>query len=148
NSAKGIVYVFVTALLLGLLIQRFEKNLINSERQYRNMYLSNPYPIWFLDQVSYKFISVNDAACFYYGYSKKEFLDMTIFDFHQDWEISAVERFYAKSHAAGYEFRKWCHRKKDGEPFYVNISSLLTILDEKPAIMVLVIDITENVAFE
>lgn len=148
NSAKGITYVFVTALLLGLLISKFERNLVSSERQYRNMYLSNPYPIWFLDPDSYKFISVNDAACFYYGYSRKEFLDMTIFDIHQDQEVSAVKHFFSKSNAAGYEFQKWCHLKKDGEQIYVNISSLLTILDEKPAIMVFVIDITENVVFE
>ena len=148
NSAKGITYVFVTALLLGMLISKFEHNLVSSERQYRNMYLSNPYPIWFLEPESFKFISVNDAACFYYGYSRKEFLDMTIFDIHQDQEISAVRHFFSKSNAAGYEFGKWSHLKKNGEQIYVNISSLLTILDEKPAIMVFVIDITENVVFE
>jgi PAS domain S-box-containing protein len=148
NSAKGVIYVFVTALALGLLISKFERNLVNSERQYRNMYLSNPYPIWFLDPISYQFISVNDAASFYYGYSKEEFKNMTIFDIHQALEIPAVKHFFSKSHAAGYEFAKWCHLKKDGKQIYVNISSLLTILDEKPAIMVFVIDITEKVAFE
>ena len=148
NSAKGIIYVLVTALLLGLLIGRFERNLVNSERQYRNMYLSNPYPIWFLDPETFKFISVNDAAGYYYGYSKKEFLSMSIFDIHQASDGPAVKHFFSKSNAAGYEFGKWCHLKKDGQQIFVNISSLLTILNEKPAIMVFVIDITEKVTFE
>ena len=148
NSAKGIVYVFVTALLLGVLISRFERNLVNSERQYRNMYLSNPYPIWFVDPESYRFISVNDAACYYYGYSKKEFLSMTIFEIHQEVEVPAVKHFFSKSNTAGYEFGKWRHLKKGGEQIHVNLSCLLTILNDKSAIMVFVIDITENVAFE
>jgi len=148
NSAKGIVYVIVTALLLGLLISRFERNLVNSERQYRNMYLSNPYPIWFVDPESYRFISVNDAACFYYGYTKQEFLSMTIFDIHQKFEVPEVKQFFSKSNTTGYEFEKWLHLKKNGEQIYVNISCLLTILDNSPAIMVFVIDITDIVAFE
>lgn len=148
NSAKGIIYVFVTALLLGVLVTRFEKSSLKSEKQYRDMYMSNPYPIWFFDPLSYKFLSLNDASCYYYGYTRAELLNMSIFGIHPKEDEAALKQFFTRTNSDKYELGRWCHIKKSGEPIYVNISSLLTTFNEKPAIIVLVIDITEKVTFE
>ncbi len=148
NSAKGIIYVYISAILLGLLVTRFEKRSLKSEKQYRDIYMSNPYPIWFFDPGDYKFMSLNDASCFYYGYTRAELLSMTIFDIHPKEDSAALKQFFLRANSEKYEWGRWCHLKKGGEPIYVNISSLLTTFNEKPAIMVLVIDITEKVAFE
>lgn len=148
SSAKGVVYVTITAVLLGVLVTRFEENLIKSEKQFRNMYLSNPYPIWFIDPDSYRFLSVNDAAVYYYGYTKTDFLKMTIFDIHQKNDDLLLKHFFSRTNSDQYEFAKWCHIKRNGQQLYVNVSSLLTTLEDKPAIAVFVIDISEKVAYE
>lgn len=148
NSAKGIGYVVVTGLMLGILIRRSERLLLKGEQQYKNLYLSNPYPVWFFDPHSHKVLSVNDAAISTYGYSRKEFLSMSIFDLHPPGDVNAIIQQIAKVSDQEYQFSKWCHIKKDGSPVYVNVSSLLTSMDDRPAIILLVMDITEKVAYE
>jgi PAS domain S-box-containing protein len=41
---------------------------------------SNPQPMWVFDIETLRFLEVNDAAIRHYGYSRDEFLSMTILD--------------------------------------------------------------------
>lgn len=47
---------------------------------YENSYKSNPHPMWIYDLKTLAFLDVNDAAIKHYGYSREEFLSMTIED--------------------------------------------------------------------
>ncbi len=59
-----------------------------------------------------------------------------------------LKHFFSRTNSDQYEFAKWCHIKRNGQQLYVNVSSLLTTLEDKPAIAVFVIDISEKVAYE
>jgi PAS domain S-box-containing protein len=52
----------------------------NSERRYRVLFQSAPDPVWVYDAESLRFLDVNDAAIRRYGYSRDEFLSMTLTD--------------------------------------------------------------------
>lgn len=54
-----------------LLLQEKEEN-------YRKLFLDNPQPMWIVDQESLRFMEVNNAALAQYGYSKEEFLNLSI----------------------------------------------------------------------
>src|SRR6185312_12715011 len=59
---------------------RAEEELRDSERQYRLLFHSNPNPMWVFDLETQAFLEVNEAAIQTYGYSREEFLRMTIAD--------------------------------------------------------------------
>ena len=59
---------------------RAEEDLRPSEKQYRLLFQSNPNPMWVFDLETLKFLEVNEAAIQHYGYSREEFLAMTIMD--------------------------------------------------------------------
>ncbi|MGD9139329.1 MAG: CHASE domain-containing protein, partial [Desulfobacterales bacterium] len=60
--------------------QQAETALRESEARYRKLFVSNPFPMWIYDPESLTFLDVNDAAILHYGYSREEFLSMTIND--------------------------------------------------------------------
>jgi PAS domain S-box-containing protein len=49
-----------------------------SERRYRVLFQSAPDPVWVYDGESLRFLDVNDAAIRRYGYSRDDFLSMTL----------------------------------------------------------------------
>jgi len=148
GSAKGVGYVFITGCLLYALISNSEHNLLKSERQYKDIYLSNPYPIWFFDPVTFKFLSVNDATLRNYGFKQKEFLSMTIFDIHTAADRETLKQYFLNSKPEVYQFAKWQQTKKDGNIIVVDSGSIISSFNNKPAIMVVVMDITERLAYE
>src|SRR2546427_7801895 len=50
------------------------------ERRFRLLFDRNPAPFWVFDPDTLRFIEVNDAAVRQYGYSREEFLAMSILD--------------------------------------------------------------------
>ncbi len=52
----------------------------DSEDQYRQLFESNPHPILVYDLENLRFLAVNGAAIVLYGYSREEFLALTIND--------------------------------------------------------------------
>jgi diguanylate cyclase (GGDEF)-like protein/PAS domain S-box-containing protein len=53
---------------------------IRREESFRLLFESSPVPMWVSDQESMQFLAVNDAAIAHYGYSRDEFLSMTVAD--------------------------------------------------------------------
>ncbi len=51
-----------------------------SEHVYRQLFESNPHPMWIYDLETLSFLAVNNAAIHEYGFSRDEFLSMTIKD--------------------------------------------------------------------
>ena len=60
-----------------------EEDLRQSEKQYRLLFDGNPNPMWVFDLETQKFLEVNEATIQFYGYSRAEFLGMTILDVRQ-----------------------------------------------------------------
>jgi PAS domain S-box-containing protein len=57
-----------------------ERTLRETEERYRLLFDSNPLPMWVYDCDALQFLAVNEAAVAHYGYSRDEFLSMTIKD--------------------------------------------------------------------
>jgi len=71
---------------------------------------------------SFDFVEVNKRACDYYGYTKREFLNMQIFDIEVDTNlVSEIRRYYNKTHV-GDVFEIFGHNKrKDGTTFPAHV---------------------------
>jgi PAS domain S-box-containing protein len=59
-------------------LQAAEAGLRQSEKQYRFLFQSNPNPMLIFDLENLKILEVNEAAIQHYGYSREEFLAMTL----------------------------------------------------------------------
>ena len=59
---------------------RIDATLRSSGEQYRLLFEGNPNPMWIYDAQSFRFIAVNDAAASQYGYSRDDFLTMSLED--------------------------------------------------------------------
>ncbi len=127
-----------------------KQQLRQSEAQYRLLFEGNPHPMWVFDQESLRFLEVNEAAIEHYGYSREEFLAMTIRDIRPPEEIAAHAEYHAK--VVSGEVKSglprvpniWRHRKKNGTNFEVEIKWTFIHFRNAKAQLVLANDITER----
>ncbi len=124
--------------------KRAEEALGESEARYRELFLSNPQPMWIYDLKSLAFLEVNNAAISHYGYSREEFLSMTLKDIRPAEDVPRlldnIDRVSDGLDKAG----AWRHITKDGTVIQVEITSHVLQFDEHPAEIVLIRDITEQ----
>jgi len=103
--------------------KRTEKALLESEARCRELFASNPQPMWICDLESLVFLDVNNAAISHYGYSREEFLSMTLKDICPTEDVPRlpdnVDRVSDGLDKAGI----WCHIRKDGNVIEVEITS-------------------------
>ena len=115
----------------------------DSERRYREMFAENPLPMWVFDHATLAFIEVNDAAIRHYGYTREEFLTMTIKDIRPTEDIPRFLTHLAETGANG-EAGVWRHRCKDGREILVDIVAHALDFGTGTAHVVLANDITER----
>jgi PAS domain S-box-containing protein len=130
--AKDILFVIFTALLLYFAIRKQRKVLLTSEKQYRNLFYSNPIPMWIYDQKTLNFLEVNDAAIRVYGYSMEEFKKMSILD---------ISKGKSNAKNPGGYFQ---HNKKNGDQIIALISSHQLIFNNRDAVMDIAQDVTQQ----
>lgn len=114
----------------------------------RQLFEANPWPMWVYDLETLRFLAVNNAAISHYGYSREEFLAMTIKDIRPPEDIPAlldnVTNITLGSERAGI----WRHRLRDGRIIFVEVSSHTLSFEGLPAEIVLAHDVTERVEAE
>ncbi len=121
-----------------------EEALKESEEKYRLLFESNPIPMWVYDLESLRFLAVNEAAVMKYGYSKDEFLAMTLKDIRPSEEMPRLMQNVAEATQKVQASSPWVHRAKDGITFSVEIHSHSIEYSGRPARLVMSNDITER----
>ncbi len=132
--------------------ERAEEMTRSAERNYRLLFENNPSPMWVYDGETLRFMAVNDQAVSNYGYSREEFLEMTIEEIRDPAE---VDRLHALIQAQGQSAVRgviqagiWQHRRKDGKVFDVDITSHEHEFEGRAARVVLANDVTDRVRAE
>jgi len=120
---------------------RAEEDVRSSEKQYRLLFQDNPNPMWVFDLESLAFLEVNEAAIKHYGYSREEFLAMTVAD------IRPLEKNEAAQGTAldtAERSRIWRHRCKDGNLIDVEVIWSPIVFRSRLAALALATDVTER----
>ena len=100
--------------------------------------------MWVIDTETLSFLSVNDAAVHHYGYSREEFMGMTLMDIRPP-EYQKVLAELVRSIPR--KFRRpgiVVHKKKDGTLIDVDITTSDIEFDNRKARLVLAYDVTES----
>jgi PAS domain S-box-containing protein len=82
-----------------------------------------PLPMWVYDVESLRFLTVNNAAVNHYGYSRAEFLAMSILDIRPPEEAVRYKKVVELMPSSLGNSGVWRHRKKDGALILVEIAS-------------------------
>jgi len=124
--------------------RRAQDAMAESERRYRSLFDSNPLPTWLFARKSLKFLAVNEAAIRHYGFSRLEFLAMTIADIRPEADTPSLLKATAKRIYSLQEATTWKHRKKDGTIIEVEIVAHEMDFQGIDAELVAVHDVTER----
>lgn len=108
------------------------------------LFENNPNPMWVYDTETLAFLMVNDAALAHYGYSRNEFLNLTIKDIRPLNDLPALLDNLAQPSLPLEQSGNWRHRKKDGSLIDVDITSHAVQLSQKAARLVTIHDVTRR----
>jgi PAS domain S-box-containing protein len=125
--------------------KQMEEQLQASELRYRLLFKANPHPMWLYDMETLQFLEVNDAAVQTYGYSREEFLSMSIKDIRPEEDHKRLIKHLEKTtDLDGFnEAGVWRHRRKNGKVVDMEIISHTLEVDGHHAKMVLATEITK-----
>ncbi|MFN2530046.1 MAG: ATP-binding protein [Pyrinomonadaceae bacterium] len=100
--------------------------------------------MWVYNEETLGFLAVNEATTKTYGYSRDEFLSMTIDDLRAKEDIPALIINNSSGLDGPIISSPWRHRTKDAKTIYVEMSSLPVVFDGKNSRLVIVNDVTER----
>lgn len=127
-------------------VQLQTTNLKASEDKYKTLFYKSPLAKWIYDEETLRFIEVNDAAVRLYGYSREDFLRMTLKDIRPSNEMTALQEDMdaVKRDPLAYHESIRRHKKQSGELMDVLVTGHPILMDGRRARMVAVVDITEG----
>jgi PAS domain S-box-containing protein len=140
---KGIIFALLSAVVLYILFNTYRKKLNVSEKAYIRMFRENPQPMWIFSKEDFRFLEVNDAAVELYGYTREEFLQMSILDIRPKEDVSKIREVLKQPATTGYSpSGVWRHCKKDGSLMYVRIESFVITYGNEAAEVISIFDVT------
>lgn len=124
-----------------------EEALQAAKERYQVLFDANPLPVWVYDIDTLKFLDVNPAAVETYGYSREEFLALTIKEIRPEEDVPIVLRAVANLGAHKDDSEVWKlrrHRKKDGTLIDVEGISHPVLYAGRSARLVVALDVTQR----
>ena len=121
------------------------KSIVEEKLKYHYIFQKDPSPKIKYDSKTLKIIDLNDAAISVYGYSKEEFLDMTVKDiFVEDsvFDFLKGQRGLSEKHFP-YHLGVFTHHHKDGTNLIMDVSGGMSSSIEE-SMMLYCVDITES----
>lgn len=110
--------------------------------RYRKLFDANPHPMWIFDPETLRFLAVNDTAVQRYGYTRDEFLAMTLRDIRPPEDVPAL--LESVRDRPVFRSSPWRHRTKDGRIIEAEITTQPFDFDGRAARVVLAHDVTEQ----
>jgi diguanylate cyclase (GGDEF)-like protein/PAS domain S-box-containing protein len=122
--------------------------LAESEQRYRLLFESNPEPMWVFNKDNLKFVTINQAAIRFFGYSREEFLSMTILDIRNTSERDRFLTYFNATLRDGPiidpQAGLWRYQHKNGHEVLAEVLVHDFEFDKHPCCLVLGIDVTEK----
>nr|WP_276090066.1 PAS domain S-box protein [Pedobacter sp. JY14-1] len=128
-------------------LQKQAEALEISRRHYSDLFQLSPLPKFVFDTKTLAYLDVNRAAVNHYGYSREEFLSMTLRDIRPETELHLLEEAIQEANHKTYFYQPgtFIHRKKNGELINVEITSSAIEFDGKKARIALAVDVTKQI---
>lgn len=111
----------------------------HSEQRYKDLFRLSPQPMFLCEKGSGKLLSVNEAALQKYGFSREEFLSMTLADLETGALFPALPEPEYKGVSG--------HKTRSGDTIFVEIQSSDVDIEEQEAILIIASDMTDQMRY-
>ena len=119
-----------------------------SEKKYSELFHLSPLPMFVFALDGLAILNVNKSAIKHYGYTRDEFLSMTIKDIRPAGELPTLEEDLIISKSNKLELPgPYCHRKKNGDIIQVEVQGNSVSYRGVEAKVVLIINVTERLNY-
>lgn len=136
QTIKGSFFVIGVSCLIYTMIKSSNKRLIQSQEEYKDLFFNTPNPTFVLNLKTNRFCNINKAALDTYGYSTKEFSEMSIEDIRK----GSLDTDQPLNNNTGNIF---IHKTKNNNQITCIELSRKISIKNSPALLVSVNDITE-----
>ena len=127
-------------------LEQSRESLAAGEQRYRALFDLSPVPMWMTDRATMRFVAVNDATTRQYGWTREEFLRMTLMDVRPpETRTSFAEAVMLPPEGEFYRGR-WVHWRKDASRIDIDVSIRDVVLEGRSARLSVLVDVTEEVA--
>jgi PAS domain S-box-containing protein len=125
---------------------RAEEELRYSEKQYRLLFQENPNPMWVFDMETLAILEVNEAAVQHYGYSRDEFLKLTMTNLRAPEKNGhgKVNGQKLELHTHNTHGHIWRHRRKRGDVIEVDVIWSPMAFQGRFSALAMATDVTER----
>lgn len=145
STLKGIFFISLSSWLIYALIKNYSIRLNQTQKDYQLLLRSNPQPMWIFEYPSMQFVAVNEAAIQFYGYTEKEFLQMTVLNMRHPEDHDQLKSVLGQvGEEAHTNIGIWRHIKKNGESVYVQVNSNIIRFNGKNCRISSGIDVTSE----
>lgn len=124
--------------------RKAEAALFKNWESYKNLFESNPLPMWIYELNTLAFVKVNRAAVVKYGYEEEEFANMTILEIRPEEEIAKLKKSIDPGSPLLSSSSGWKHKTKSGKILEVDIYSHAILFDGKNCRLIVANDVTEK----
>ncbi len=124
-----------------------EIDLREAATRYQELFEINPWPMWVYDLETLRFHSVNNAAVAAYGYSRDEFMAMTIADIRPAGQHAELMQRIAQIRLRDDPFSisgELQHKRRDGSLFWIELSGHTFERDGRRLRLVLAKDVSDR----
>jgi len=124
-------------------------DLAENEKRYSDLFHLSPQAMYVYDMTTLRFLDVNEAAVNHYGYSKEEFMVMTIEDIRPEEDIENLRKILLDTSQDELKYKQLTgrHKTKSGKIILVDIQSNYIKFKNKEARVILANDITERITY-
>jgi two-component system, cell cycle sensor histidine kinase and response regulator CckA len=127
--------------------EQAQKAMRQSEAAHRLFFDSNPNASFVVDAASLNILAANDAALALYGYSRAEFMRLSLRELRYPEDEARLSQVLAQA-GSGVTSGPARHRRKDGSLIHVEGGSHLSTFEGRPARLVVLNDQTKRVQAE
>ena len=142
RSLNDLIFVIIISYVLYVKIKKQQLKLTKSEEEYRQLFESNPNPLWIYNQEQ-RFVKVNDAAVKKYGHNRRKFLKMAIDEINSAVGDQILHDYLNESQGESRLAGIREHVKATGGTFMVSIVSYPVLFQNQNCNLVMATDITE-----
>lgn len=130
-----------------------ETDLKSSEQQYKYLFENNPGAMLIWDLETAQILDVNECACEIYGYTREEFLNMSVYDMRPKEEVPKFKEQSKTENWVEYEGVRLYygisrHIDKAGNPLDVEINAQMITYKGRRVSLVLMHDVTQQLKEE
>ncbi len=115
-------------------------------QDFASLFDRHPVPSWVYSVETLRFLAVNDAAVSCYGYSREQFLEMTIEDIRPPQDLERLRVHIAEGACSRPSGSTWRHLRSDGTSFVAQIESTSVKFQGQEARLVAARDVTAQLS--